>query len=72
MSTSGDPGHIVTVFRDVPGGFLPVSEFSAVHAELYAARERLQHLSDRLVLARVLWVGAGFVTGLICGLLLQP
>lgn len=67
----GDPGLIVEVFKDVPGGYLPVSEFAAVHAELCEAQERFARLSDMIALARVLWLSAGFVVGLLCGVMLH-
>lgn len=69
---SGDPAHIVTVFKDVPGGYLPVGEFAALHAELADARERMQRMTSMIALARLLWLTAGFVVGLACGVMLQP
>lgn len=71
MNDDADPSLIVTVFKDVPGGYLPVSEFAAVHAELWQAQERLQRMTDMVIIGRVLWLSAGFVTGLLCGVMLH-
>lgn len=66
-----DPSLIVEVFDDFPGGYLPVGEFGQVLADLAAARERIDRLSTMIALARVLWMSAGFVVGLACGVMLR-
>lgn len=71
MDLGDDSNVVVTVFRDVPGGYLPVGEFATLHAELAAAQERVGRLSDMAAISRVLWLSAGFVTGLLCGVMLH-
>lgn len=72
MSDDGaDPRLIVTVFKDIPGGYLPVGEFAAVHAELFEAQERLNRMEGMAAVSRALWMAAGFVVGLACGVMLH-
>ena len=66
-----DSDVLVAVFDKHPGGWLPVGEFAKLRAELLAAQEHVQRMSDMVATARVLWLATGFAAGLVFGVLMM-
>jgi len=60
---SSDPGLIVAVFDDDPGGYLPIGEFADLLRELDEHRQRVRDMAALVERKRIAWFLLGVAVG---------